>query len=54
MRALLRALRGGEIGMIFHEPMASFSPVYTIGNQMCEAIRLHKGLKWPRRARVGH
>jgi oligopeptide/dipeptide ABC transporter ATP-binding protein len=41
----LRALRGGEIGMIFQEPMASFSPVYTIGNQMCEAIRLHKGLK---------
>jgi oligopeptide/dipeptide ABC transporter ATP-binding protein len=41
----LRALRGGEIGMIFQEPMASFSPVYTIGNQMCEAIRLHKGLR---------
>lgn len=41
----LRALRGGEIGMIFQEPMASFSPVYTIGNQMSEAIRLHKGLK---------
>lgn len=41
----LRALRGGEIGMIFQEPMASFSPVYTIGNQMMEAIRLHKGLR---------
>jgi len=41
----IRALRGGEIGMIFQEPMASFSPVYTIGNQMCEAIRLHTGLK---------
>jgi len=41
----LRALRGGEIGMIFQEPMASFSPVYTIGNQMIEAIRLHKGLR---------
>ncbi len=38
----VRALRGGEIGMIFQEPMASFSPVYTIGNQMMEAIRLHK------------
>ncbi|WP_420548782.1 ABC transporter ATP-binding protein [Curvivirga sp.] len=38
----LRQLRGGEIGMIFQEPMASFSPVYTIGNQMIEAIRLHK------------
>lgn len=40
----LRQLRGGEIGMIFQEPMASFSPVYTIGNQMIEAIRLHRGL----------
>jgi len=39
----LRHLRGGEIGMIFQEPMASFSPVYTIGNQMMEAIRLHRG-----------
>ncbi|EEE43261.1 ABC transporter ATP-binding protein [Roseibium alexandrii] len=39
----LRALRGGEIGMIFQEPMASFSPVYSIGNQMIEAIRLHRG-----------
>ena len=38
----LRQLRGGEIGMIFQEPMASFSPVYTIGNQMIEAIRLHR------------
>jgi len=40
----VRRLRGGEIGMIFQEPMASFSPVYTIGNQMIEAIRLHQGL----------
>jgi len=41
----LRRLRGGEIGMIFQEPMASFSPVYSIGNQMMEAIRLHRGLR---------
>jgi len=40
----VRRLRGGEIGMIFQEPMASFSPVYTIGNQMVEAIRLHRRL----------
>ncbi|WP_243721847.1 ABC transporter ATP-binding protein [Meridianimarinicoccus aquatilis] len=38
----IRALRGGEMGMIFQEPMASFSPVYTIGNQIIEAIRLHR------------
>ena len=38
----IRDIRGGEIGMIFQEPMASFSPVYTIGNQIMEAIRLHR------------
>ena len=37
----IRKLRGGQIGMIFQEPMASFSPVYTIGNHMIEAIRTH-------------
>jgi len=37
----LRKIRGGEIGMIFQEPMASFSPVYTIGNQITEAILQH-------------
>lgn len=40
----LHRLRGGEIGMIFQEPMASFSPVYTIGNQIMEAIMLHRGV----------
>ncbi|MEM7442801.1 MAG: ABC transporter ATP-binding protein [Pseudomonadota bacterium] len=40
----IRHIRGGEIAMIFQEPMASFSPVYTIGNQIIEAIRLHRGL----------
>ncbi|GGB46951.1 ABC transporter ATP-binding protein [Roseibium aquae] len=40
----LGRLRGGEIGMIFQEPMASFSPVYSVGNQMMEAIRLHRGV----------
>ncbi len=40
----LNHLRGGEIGMIFQEPMASFSPVYTIGNQLIETIRLHRNM----------
>jgi peptide/nickel transport system ATP-binding protein len=40
----LRKIRGGEISMIFQEPMASFSPVYTIGNQMMEAILLHRNI----------
>jgi peptide/nickel transport system ATP-binding protein len=40
----IRQIRGGEIGMIFQEPMASFSPVYTIGNQIMEAIRQHRNV----------
>jgi peptide/nickel transport system ATP-binding protein len=38
----LRAVRGGEIGLVFQEPMSSFSPVHTIGNQLTEAIGLHQ------------
>ena len=38
----MRAIRGGEIALIPQEPMAAFSPVHTIGNQMIEAIRLHQ------------
>lgn len=37
----MRRIRGGEIGMIFQEPMSSFSPVHTIGNQIIEAILEH-------------
>jgi len=40
-RELLR-IRGGECAMIFQEPMTSFSPVHTIGNQLMEAILLHR------------
>lgn len=38
----LRRLRGGMVSMIFQEPMASFSPLYTIGNQIMEAVREHR------------
>jgi peptide/nickel transport system ATP-binding protein len=38
----IRAIRGKEISMIFQEPMTSLSPVHTIGNQIIEAILLHK------------
>ncbi len=38
----IRNIRGGRIGMIFQEPMSSLSPVHTIGNQIIEAIRLHR------------
>ncbi len=37
----IRRIRGKEIAMIFQEPMTSFSPVHTIGNQIIESIRLH-------------
>lgn len=37
----MKSIRGGEISMIFQEPMTSFSPVHTIGNQLIETIRLH-------------
>jgi peptide/nickel transport system ATP-binding protein len=49
----LRAVRGGEIGLVFQEPMASFSPVHTIGSQIVEAVRLHVQLsKTQARARA--
>jgi oligopeptide/dipeptide ABC transporter ATP-binding protein len=40
----MRRIRGGEIGLVFQEPMSSFSPVHTVGNQLVETIRLHLGL----------
>ncbi len=42
--AAMRRIRGNEISMIFQEPMTSLNPVFTIGNQIGEAIRLHQGL----------
>lgn len=36
------SIRGGEVSMIFQEPMSSFSPVHTIGNQISEAIITHR------------
>ena len=40
--AEIRRIRGGEISYVFQEPMTSFSPVHTIGNQLIEAIMLHQ------------
>jgi peptide/nickel transport system ATP-binding protein len=45
--ALMRSIRGKDIGLIFQEPMTSFSAHYTIGNQITEAVRMH--LKLPQR-----
>ncbi|UCG09361.1 MAG: ABC transporter ATP-binding protein [Desulfobacterales bacterium] len=41
----IRSIRGNEIAMIFQEPMTSLNPVFTIGNQIMEAIMLHQRLK---------
>jgi peptide/nickel transport system ATP-binding protein len=40
----MRRIRGGQISMIFQEPMTSLNPVFTIGAQISEAIRLHQGV----------
>jgi peptide/nickel transport system ATP-binding protein len=38
----MRGVRGGRVAMVFQDPMTSLNPVYTIGNQLEEAIRLHQ------------
>ncbi|MFB5193361.1 ABC transporter ATP-binding protein [Neobacillus sp. KR4-4] len=38
----MRQIRGNDVAMIFQEPMTSLNPVYTIGNQLVEAVRLHQ------------
>lgn len=40
----MRAIRGGEIALIPQEPMASFSPVHTVGDQIIEAVKLHQAV----------
>jgi len=50
-QAELRELRGREISMIFQEPMSSLNPVFTVGYQIAEVLRLHLGLS-PRQAQV--
>ena len=39
----MRKIRGNKISIIFQDPMTSLNPVYTIGNQLMEAIRIHTG-----------
>ncbi|HEY63075.1 MAG TPA: ABC transporter ATP-binding protein [Caldilineae bacterium] len=38
----IREIRGGEIAMVFQEPMTSLNPLYTIGSQIAEAVQLHQ------------
>ncbi|MDR5750409.1 MULTISPECIES: dipeptide ABC transporter ATP-binding protein [unclassified Caballeronia] len=46
----MRGLRGSDIAMIFQEPMTALNPLYTVGDQIVETIRLHDGVS-PREAR---
>jgi peptide/nickel transport system ATP-binding protein len=46
--AAMRAIRSREIAMVFQEPMTSLNPVFTVGEQIAEVLRLHQ--KLPRRA----
>ena len=43
--ASLRAVRGGQIGFVFQDPMTSLNPVYTVGMQIMEPLRKHMGLR---------
>ncbi|MDG1935137.1 MAG: ABC transporter ATP-binding protein, partial [Paracoccaceae bacterium] len=42
--SLMQTIRGNEIGMIFQEPMTAHNPVFTVGRQLTEGLRVHKGM----------
>ncbi|MET9227935.1 ABC transporter ATP-binding protein [Lentzea sp. NPDC003310] len=42
--AELREVRGNEVGMVFQEPMSALNPVFTIGSQIVEAVRVHRAV----------
>ena len=43
-QSMMRGVRGNEIGMIFQEPMTALNPVFTVGRQLTEGLKLHKGM----------
>lgn len=55
-QAGMRDVRGNDIAMIFQEPMTSLNPVHTVGEQIAEALRVHRGMKktqaWARAAEL--
>ena len=38
----MRSIRGGEISMVFQEPMTSLNPLHTVGRQISEVVELHQ------------
>jgi oligopeptide/dipeptide ABC transporter ATP-binding protein len=48
----MRRARGGKLGMIFQEPGAALDPVFTVGDQIIEAITLHRGINGPAARRM--
>ena len=50
--AKMRTIRGNDISMIFQEPLTSLNPVYSVGNQLAEVLRVHKSMS-RREARKG-
>ena len=47
-----RKIRGDRMSMIFQEPMTSLNPVYTVGQQIIEVLRLHRSMKKRRKAGI--
>nr|WP_246149605.1 ABC transporter ATP-binding protein [Tritonibacter litoralis] len=43
-QSMMKQIRGNEIGMIFQEPMTALNPVFTVGRQLTEGLRVHKGM----------
>ena len=43
----MRSVRGGQVAMIFQEPMTALNPVMSIGAQIAESVQMHKGLRGP-------
>ena len=52
-RRAMPKLRGNAMAMIFQEPMTSLNPIYSVGEQIMESLRLHRGRVWLRGPRTG-